>query len=95
MCSAFRNEGRELSSELVYEAVAATRAVFGDPPELGMVTFVDAGKIRRKRDPGRCFRRAAFFPDGQTAGGLVALRIAPWWMAEPRDPIGRTGSLFA
>jgi len=40
--SCFRNESRQvLSSELIREAVAATRAYWGEPPPLGMITFVD------------------------------------------------------
>ena len=58
--SLFRNESvAYLSSELIREAIAATRSIW-NPPPLGMVTFVDASKIRRKRDPGRCYRRAGF-----------------------------------
>ena len=55
MNSLFRNEGAGLSSELIREAVAATRYFWPDVPDLGMITFVDAGKVRRKRDPGRCY----------------------------------------
>jgi hypothetical protein len=96
VCSAFRNESNFRSSELIAEAVAATRAVFADEiPELGMVTFVDTEKVRRKRDPGRCYRRAAFFPDGETEGGLIALRMPPFWMPDPAPPLGFTGSLLA
>lgn len=77
VCSAFRNEaGRELrSSELTTEALAATRAELGDPPRGGMVTFVDPRRVKHKRDPGRCFIRAGFKPDGETEGGLLAFRI--------------------
>src|SRR5207237_4162027 len=32
VCSLFRNESSALSSELITEAVAATRFLFGDPP---------------------------------------------------------------
>ncbi len=32
-CSAFRNEGSEIASALILDAVAATRAYFGDPPD--------------------------------------------------------------
>src|SRR5205809_7136439 len=46
MCSVFRNEGTALSSELITEAVAATRAIWGEPPSLGFVTFVDRAKVR-------------------------------------------------
>jgi hypothetical protein len=77
LCSAFRNEGPALSSALVQAACAATRAAWGDPPPLGLVTFVDASKVRPKRDPGRCFRRAGFRHVGYTAGGLVALQLVP------------------
>lgn len=52
VCSIFRNEGAALSSFLIREAVAATIAEFGKPPELGMVTFVNSSKVRTKRDPG-------------------------------------------
>jgi hypothetical protein len=77
VCSAFRNESEELSSALIRDAVAITRGCWPDAPALGMVTFVDPEKTRRKRDPGRCFRKAGFRPDGTTAGGLLALRLAP------------------
>jgi hypothetical protein len=60
ICSAFRNEGAGLSSELIRDAVAATRAFYGEPPALGMITFVNPAKVRRKRDPGRCFLKAGF-----------------------------------
>lgn len=59
--SLFRNESEYLSSELIREAVAITRATWS-PPELGMVTFIDTLKTRRKRDPGRCYLRAGFRP---------------------------------
>lgn len=58
--SLFRNESPHLSSDLIREAIAATRAYWPDVPELGLVSFVDSRKIRRKRDPGRCYRRAGF-----------------------------------
>lgn len=58
MCSCFRNESTVLSSVLIAEAVAITRGIYGEPPPLGFVTFVDESKTRRKRDPGRCYRKA-------------------------------------
>ena len=92
MCSAFRNEAPDkyLSSDLVTQAVAATMSVW-TPPELGMVTFVNRDKTRRKRDPGRCFRKAGFLPDGETKGGLVALRLAPEDMPDPIPALGTQG----
>lgn len=93
MCSAFRNESASLSSELIRQAVAATRAYFGDAPELGMVTFVDESKTRRKRDPGRCYRRAGFRVCGRTKGGLLALQLLPDEMPEPCAAIATQGEL--
>lgn len=94
MNSCFRNEGAGLSSELIGEAVAATRAFYGEPPALGMVTFVDASKTRSKRDPGRCYRRAGFKYAGQTKGGLVALQLLPPDMPPASEPIGFQSSLL-
>lgn len=79
ICSAFRREDpcSYKASDMITEAVAATRHKYGEPPALGMVTFVDASKVRAKRDPGRCFLRAGFRRVGETKGGLVALQLLP------------------
>ena len=81
--SLFRNEGALLSSGLIRAAVAATLGVWPEPPELGIVTFVDANKVRAKRDPGYCYLRAGFEVAGRTQGGLVALQLRPGSMPEP------------
>lgn len=86
ICSCFRNESTILSSTLIREAVAVTRYVYGDPPTLGMVTFVDTTKTRKKRDPGRCYRKAGFRPCGFTKGGLVALQCLPEDMPDSCPP---------
>ena len=72
----FRNEGAGLSSSLIRSAVAITRARWEAPP-LGIVSFVDASKVRRKRDPGRCYIRAGFRLVGETKGGLLAFQMTP------------------
>lgn len=90
ICSAFRNEGAGLSSELIREAVAATRWNWPSVPALGMVTFVDASQVRHKRDPGRCYIKAGFRRAGNTAGGLVALQMLPSEMPEATPAIGAT-----
>jgi hypothetical protein len=84
--SMFRNESSVLSSDLIREAVAITRTRW-EVPELGMVTFVDSSKVRRKRDPGRCYRRAGFRVVGHTRGGLLALQLLPAEMPEPIEPL--------
>lgn len=85
VCSAFRNEGQERSSDLIRQAVAATRAIW-EPPALGIITFVDPSKVRRKRDPGRCYLRAGFRKVGHTKAGLIALQLLPHEMPEPERP---------
>lgn len=77
ICSIFRNEGAGRASALIRDAVAATRAHYGVPPALGLVTFVDPRFVRPKADPGHCFIVAGFRPCGFTGSGLLALRLAP------------------
>lgn len=84
--SLFRNEGAGLSSELIREAVAVTRALWPEPPERGCVTFVDASMVRHKRDPGRCYLRAGFHAVGATKGGLLVFQMLPAEMPEPVQP---------
>lgn len=95
MCSCFRNESTVLSSELIREAVGVTRGIYGDPPESGMVTFVDTTKTRHKRDPGRCYRKAGFKPCGFTKGGLFALQLLPSAMPSPLFLSGSQLSLLS
>ena len=91
VCSAFRNENpKNLSSQLVRKAVAATRVAW-PTPELGMITFVDRNKTRPKKDPGYCYLMAGFKRVGKTkAQGLVALQLLPEDMPEPEPAIGQT-----
>lgn len=88
ICSCFRNESTALSSELIREAVGLTRWFWGEPPDLGMVTFVDTTKVRRKRDWGRCYRKAGWKPCGWTQRGLIALQLLPDAMPEAIEPQG-------
>ena len=93
--SLFRNEGAGLSSELIREAIAATLSVWPEPPELGVITFVDADKTRRKRDPGRCYRKAGFSHVGFTVGGLWTFQLLPKDMPKAQKPLDAHGPLFA
>lgn len=88
LCSCFRNEGETLSSLLVHDAVAATKWAWGEPPTLGMVTFINRAKVRHKRDFGRCYRKAGWLVCGETKGGLLALQLRPDQMPEAREPQG-------
>ena len=86
--SLFRREAGPMASVLIREAVAITRWYWPAIPPLGMVTFVDHSKVRRKRDPGRCYRRAGFHHVGFTEGGLWAFQLKPEAMPEPALPEG-------
>lgn len=89
LCSLFRNEGAGLSSALISAALAATVAEWGPPPPEGLITFIDAEKVRAKRDPGRCFRRAGFEEIARTADrGLVVLRLGPERFPAPAAAVG-------
>lgn len=95
VCSAFRNERPDLyrSSDLIREAIAATRSVW-TPPPIGMITFVDETKTRRKRDPGRCYRKAGFREVGRTKeDNLIALQLLPDAMPIAELPIGQNLTL--
>jgi hypothetical protein len=94
VCSLFRNEGAGLSSELITEAVAATRAVWGEPPPRGFTTFVDPDKTRRKRDPGRCYRKAGWEEWGETDAGLVVLGLSPDRFPQAKEPADWQRPLF-
>jgi len=94
MCSAFRNEGAGLSSELITEAVAATRWYWPDTPALGFVTFVNRSKTRPKRDPGYCYQMADWKVCGKTKGGLVALQLLPDEMPPAEAPRDSQRDLF-
>lgn len=89
-CSLFRNEAPQLhrSSDLIIQAVAATRAVFGEPPPSGMVTMVDAARVQ-SQNPGYCFLCAGFQRVGYTRQrGLLVLRLPPEDMPPALWPIG-------
>lgn len=80
--SMFRNESARLSSELIIEAIAHTRAHYPTVPDLGLVTFVDSTKVR-STNPGYCYLMAGFERVGFTKGGLHVLQMIPDRMPEP------------
>jgi len=84
----FRREYGPVASEPIIAAVAVTRWKWPDVPALGIVSFVNAGKVRRKRDPGRCYRKAGFRHVGFTQGGLWVYQMLPSGMPGPVKPFG-------
>lgn len=76
-CSIFRNEGAGLSSELIRAAMSLTVELWTERPADGWVTWVDTRKVRRKRDPGRCYLKAGWWADRDWQHRyLVRLRAA-------------------
>lgn len=103
VCSCFRNEGDGLSSDLILEAVALTRWVYREPPELGIVTFVDPrivpGFLVRTEDGpemrwGYSYWKAGFKFAGWTKGGLYALQMLPDEMPQAVKPYSAQSNLF-
>lgn len=98
MCSAFRSEGAGVASELIRDAIAATRAHYGESPALGMVTFIDRSEVRPTvvrgvKVWGWTYLKAGFTVAGETQGGLLALQMLPEAMpgaasARPRSLLG-------
>lgn len=96
--SCFRRQGgRQIASEMIRDAIAATRWYWPEVPSLGMVTFIDARKIRAKEESeiGRCYQEAGFRHCGFTEGGLWAFRIWPHDMPKAEPPLGVVMKLFA
>jgi hypothetical protein len=91
--SLFRNEGAALSSELILHAISATR-YFWEPPEIGIVSFVNSRKIRSS-NPGYCYLQAGFKKVGFTKKDkLVVLQMLPCDMPDPIAPHGVQLNLY-
>lgn len=92
VCSAFRNEGAGVASQMIGDALSATRSIF-EVPDLGMITFINRAKVqpvmvRGVKTWGRSWKLVGFEEDGETAGGLLALRLRPENMPEAVFPNG-------
>lgn len=83
-----RQRGRQIASEMILDAVAATRWKWPEVPALGMISFVDENKVRKKDQPGRCYIEAGFKYVGRTKGGLLAFQMLPEDMPEAQPPLG-------
>ena len=71
-CSIFRNESGHRSSDMIRVATDLTYGHWSRRkwPTVPLTTEVDASKVRRKRDPGRCFIKAGWriLPELTTKG---------------------------
>jgi hypothetical protein len=92
VCSLFRNEGEGRASEMIVDAVAATRFWYGEPPDKGMITFIDERYVRPTRVRGKdvygwTWLKAGFRAVGRTKGGLLAFQLLPEDMPVARRPL--------
>lgn len=90
VCSAFRSEDAGGSVELVRQAVAASHAHLGEPPDLGIVTFVDPRHVKpimARGVPtfGWVWIKAGFKYVGKTKAGLLVFQMLPADMP-PAEP---------
>lgn len=90
VCSAFRSEDAGGSIELIQQAIAATQAHLGDPPNLGIVTFVDPRHVKpimTRGVPtfGWVWIKAGFKYVGKTKAGLLVFQMLPADMP-PSEP---------
>jgi hypothetical protein len=89
ICSIFRNENAgPLASDMIRDALAAMQTLYGAPPPLGCVTFVDPRKVpgimeHGERIRGFCFHKAGFRIVGETKKGLLAWQLVPANMPAP------------
>lgn len=96
VCSAFRTEGLKPASVLIRDAVSATKAYYGSPPAIGMITFIDTQKvkpikIRGQLSWGWTYCKAGFQHVGKTKGGLLVFQLLPVDMPPAKEPIGFSG----
>lgn len=84
-CAVFRNEGAGVASELIR---AADAIAFETWPGERHYTYVNAGKVEHKRQPGRCFLKAGWRYVKDATGvrirtvksGLFILELRPEWI---------------
>lgn len=82
-----------MASEMIRAAVACTLFYWPEPPELGLITFVDPQKVKPTRRHGKeifgyCYRMAGFDEVGKTKGGLLTFQLLPSAMPSPQAPFG-------
>lgn len=95
VCSAFRSEDAGESIQLVRQAIAASRAALGEPPGLGIVTFIDSRKVeailtRGVPSFGFIWVRAGFHYVGKTKAGLLVFQMLPDEMPAPAAALPRS-----
>lgn len=97
-CSLFRNESSIESSVLNIEAVAATLAYFGAPPELGFISSIDPKKVepvivRGRPTFGYSWLACGWKYVGRHKDGQLVFQLPPERMPKPEPCHGMQLSL--
>lgn len=85
--SIFRREnGEEIASEMIRQAVAITRSIW-EPPPLGIVSFIDPLEVKQRKVRGRLCIGESYFAAGwkhvgYTKAGLWTMQQLPHEMPE-------------
>ena len=75
-CTIFHNDGVELSSQLIIDAMKVTESVWGIPKN-GWLTYVADSKVKSV-NPGYCFKKAGWEVIGRNKkGNLTKLVCTP------------------
>jgi hypothetical protein len=98
--SLFRRESGPQASRLILEAVAATRWQFGEPPDAGLVSFVNPRKVKPTMRRGAaiygyCYLMSGFEHVGFTEGGLWVWLLTTERMPAAEPPKGAALRLLA
>lgn len=73
-CTIFRNESGHRSSDMIMWAEWATKQEWGNYPKDGIITYVDAAKVK-STNPGYCFKQAGWKTIGKSKKrGLILLQ---------------------
>lgn len=89
----FRKECGGNASDFIIQAIAATRFVWPDVPEIGIVSFVNPVKVpatirRGEKVYGYSYLKAGFEHVGFTKGGLWVWQMKPCYMPEAEPANG-------
>jgi hypothetical protein len=76
-CTIFRNEGPQLSSDLILLAERALAESGWDCGPDGLITYVWDGRVK-SINPGYCFQVAGWCKAGRSADGRKTLLRKPW-----------------
>lgn len=88
----FRNESNRLASELILQAISATRWYYGQPPESGMISLIDPKQVkpikrRGKLHWGYVYEKAGFEYVGRTQKhNFMIFQLLPERMPIPIMP---------